>query len=63
MEAIMILSWEEVVREYESMNRTSRATKYLKIWGRNNKGILMAEMLGATFIKEPKLFDLHRLLT
>jgi len=29
----MILSWEEVVREYESMNRTSRATKYLKIWG------------------------------
>lgn len=37
--------------------------KYLKIWGRNNKGILMAEMLGATFIKEPKLFDLHRLLT
>lgn len=32
--------------------------------GMNNKGILMVKMLGATFMKDLRFFDLlHRLLT
>lgn len=42
----------------------SLVNKILKNTGMNNKGILMVKMLGATFMKDLRFFDLlHRLLT
>lgn len=42
----------------------SLVNKILKNMGMNNKGILMVKMLGATFMKDLRFFDLlHRLLT